>query len=585
MKRLLAAAVLLLVVASAWGETPEVTVRLYWLQAPAELRLVPRAPEARFRLCPACEWKPLAQPLRVKAAGERVQLEPPLSRASSVEVSGPYTAEVPAQAPLFLTQPLLLRARAGRLLLTLRLPLEDYVAAVLAGESSNFPSEESLQAMAVAVRTYAAHFRGRHQAEGFDFCDTTHCQDFRLTAASARLRAAAEATEGELLWYEGEPAATYYHRHCGGTTEAAEHAWPGQRLPYLRQHADGFCLARDRAGWHAEITREELRRALAEAGLNPPRTLESVTVVARTPSGRAARLRLRGPGSTTVSASAFRRAVGQALGWDRIRSDFYDVRAAGDRFLFDGYGSGHGVGLCQVGAAQMGEEGRSYRQILEFYYPGTVLGLTARGFAWQALAGERVELLTTRPRDDQWLVALAERLLAEAEQRTGWDLALRPQLRLYPTVAAFRNATGQPGWVAASTRGRVIRLQPPQVLRAAGTLEATLRHEFLHQLLESRAHPALPLWFREGLVLYLSESHPATRRRGNFPTVDALEKALRQPRHPAELRQAYAAAQAHVEDLVAEYGREKMLGWVEQGLPPELLTRGGRAPQPGNKRK
>lgn len=578
MRHCLAGLALLLLATNARAQAPEVTVRLYWLQAPAEVRLVPRRNEARIRLCPTCKEKPLAEPLRVRAAGERLQFEPLLSPAHSVEVSGTYAVEVPGQPTLSLDRPLLLRARGGRLLLTVSLPLEEYVAAVLAGESSNFTSEESLKAMAVAVRTYAAHFRGRHQAEGFDFCDTTHCQDFRLTAATARLRAAAEATEGELLWYEGEPAATYYHRHCGGTTEAAAQAWQGQRLPYLPQQADSFCLARNRGEWHSEITRDELRRALLAARLNPPRTLDSLAVLARTPSGRVARLRVGGANGITLSAAAFRRAVGQALGWDRIRSDLYSVRSTGDRFRFDGYGSGHGVGLCQVGAAQMGDEGKNYRQILEFYYPGTVLGLTAQGLAWQARAGERVELLTTRPRDDQWLLPLAERLLKEAEERSGWDSPFRPQLRVYPTVAAFRNATGQPGWVAASTRGRVIRLQPPQVLRAAGTLEATLRHEFLHELLESRApaaagaHAALPLWFREGLVLYLSATRPAglgRRRRGNFPTLDALEKALRQPHSPAELRQAYAAAQARVEDLVAKHGREKVLSWVEQGLPPQ----------------
>ena len=73
--------------------------------------------------------------------------------------------------------------------------------------------------MAVAARTYAMHFGSRHAMEGFDFCDTTHCQDLRIAGIDAHLRSIAEATAGEVLWYDGEPAATYYHANCGGTTE------------------------------------------------------------------------------------------------------------------------------------------------------------------------------------------------------------------------------------------------------------------------------------------------------------------------------------------------------------------------------
>ena len=76
--------------------------------------------------------------------------------------------------------------------------------------------------MAVAARTYAVRFQGRHKTQGYDFCDTTHCQDLRIGAISDRLRQAAEATEGELLWFHGSSAAAFYSKDCGGTAEAAE---------------------------------------------------------------------------------------------------------------------------------------------------------------------------------------------------------------------------------------------------------------------------------------------------------------------------------------------------------------------------
>src|SRR5260370_17887053 len=120
------------------------------------------------------------------------------------------------------------------------LPLEEYVAAVLAGESLGFRSAQSLAAMAVAARTYAVRFQGRHHAEGFDFCDTTHCQDIHLSAITDRLRQAAELTEGELLWFQGSPAATFYSKDCGGSTEAPSTVWPDMKAPSLLRPDNPF---------------------------------------------------------------------------------------------------------------------------------------------------------------------------------------------------------------------------------------------------------------------------------------------------------------------------------------------------------
>ena len=81
---------------------------------------------------------------------------------------------------------------------------------------------------------------------------------------------------------------------------------------------------------------------------------------------------LQGRGeSSRISAGAFRFAMGREVGWNTVRSDRYEVRASNGRLVFEGSGSGHGVGLCQRGADQMGLSGRRYREILAFYYPGT----------------------------------------------------------------------------------------------------------------------------------------------------------------------------------------------------------------------
>lgn len=88
--------------------------------------------------------------------------------------------------------------------------------------------------------------------------------------------------------------------------------------------------------------------------------------------------------------------------------------------MFTGRGSGHGVGLCQVGAEVMGEEDRSYHEILAFYYPGTRIGVGARGTRWQQLGGEDAILFTLHPERDRTLLPLATRLMHQAERVQGW---------------------------------------------------------------------------------------------------------------------------------------------------------------------
>jgi stage II sporulation protein D len=444
---------------------------------------------------------------------------------------------------------LVVRGSAGRFRYTLHMKTEDYVAAVIAGEAANFQSDEALKAMAVVIRSYAARNMGRHRPEGFDFCDTTHCQDVRLAAVTDRLRAAAEATESEILWYDGRPANTFHHQHCGGVTEAAADVWPDQRAPYLKSLADSFCIARERFEWRARVTAAALKRAFSA-------TPQELAILERTGSGRVARIRA---GTRVLAPERLR----EALGWDQVRSAWFEVRPDGDGLVFEGHGSGHGVGLCQIGAARRGEQGHDYRDILAFYYPGTALGVGAAGFAWTKLGGELVDVVTTREAEDRALVEVADRLAREAERRAGWPIGFRPRLKLYPSVAAFRDATAEPGWVAASVEGRTIRMQPAAVLRARGRLESTLLHEFLHVALDDRAHSSTPEWFREGLALHLAQPEtPAAAQATPFKT----------PRTERETRAQYAAWRSRVKILDNGHGREQLLRWWREGLPAYLRT-------------
>jgi stage II sporulation protein D len=447
---------------------------------------------------------------------------------------------------------------------TVNLPLEQYVAGVLAGETSTFHSGEALQAMAIAARTYAAHFRGRHAAEGYDLCATTHCQHLDLGSITARLQTAADQTAGIMLWFEGKPALACYSRDCGGVTESGDLVWNDLRAPYLRSHADPYC---PRARWQWSRTAAEISQALTAAQLRTPARLLSIEITQRTASGRAKELTLLGDligdrageqQRVRIAASSFRFAIGRAFGFNTIRSDLWEATLNGARWTFTGTGDGHGAGLCQLGADQMGAQGKTYREILAFYYPGTVLGVTAQGLEWHRMAGETATLMTTRPDRDRTVLALAEEQVRKIAAHTGWPAPPLIEIRIYPDTATFRNATGEPGWVAARASGRRISMQP-------GATLPVIRHELLHVFVTAQSTATLPVWFREGLVEYLDA--PATA--GSATTLDT---DLRQREDPERARQAYAAAARRVSTLVHRYGEAAVLGWLKSGLPSEVTT-------------
>jgi stage II sporulation protein D len=230
----------------------------------------------------------------------------------------------------------------------------------------------------------------------------------------------------------------------------------------------------------------------------------------------------------------------------------------------------------------MGRAGKSYREILAFYYPGASVGLNAQGMQWQRLSGESITLLTARPDTDRPTLTAAERLLRGLAVRTGWPVPPGIELRVYPDVETFRNATGEAGWVAAYTSGTRIHLQPTTVLRSRGALDSTLSHELLHLLMEAHAATALPLWFREGLADYL-EGAKVTAAPPDKPSDKPSEQDMRQTTDPARARRAYAQAHAEVAQLVHTYGETAVLGWVVRGLPPEVMKASTSHAPPNNK--
>lgn len=434
---------------------------------------------------------------------------------------------------------------------TIKVPMEEYVAAVLGGEAAGMRSPESMKAMAVAARTYAARFRGRHSKEGFDFCDTTHCQDFRKTAITDAILSAVSATEGEMLWYQGSTAATYYSQNCGGLTEQSTEG------PYLRAQKDPYC-SQSSQEWRSVLTRDQIAHALLASGRRLPTGFSEIRITQRTPGQRASRINIAG---NVMDGNTFQMSIGRELGWSRLPSTWFSMKSINDRFVFEGRGSGHGIGLCQDGCDRMGQSQKSYQDILSFYYPGTAVGITASGISWKHGAGERVHLSAMQM--DPSVLEKADKALGEAERLSGMRFSGRPALRIYPTVAAFRDATGQPGTVAAVTTGSTIRMQPIATLRSRNVLDSTLLHEMLHVVMESNTTAQHPWWFREGMVLVIANEQPSDPR--------------------------YREAAQRVRALIQRSGRSAVNGWWKSGLPRDagpggIHQRPGQ-PKPQNKAK
>ncbi|MDE3156983.1 MAG: SpoIID/LytB domain-containing protein, partial [Acidobacteriota bacterium] len=289
-----------------------------------------------------------------------------------------------------------LRTRLARGPLTLRVGLargggyrivtmrvEDYVAGVLAGEAAPHSPPAALDALAVAVRTFAVANLGRHASQGFDLCDQTHCQVYRTPTADTRR--AADATAGEVLFYDGAPASVFYSAWCGGYTERPSEVWPGAvDEPYLPSKPDP--AAADLPGWSVTLRDGDLLRALHAAGFRG-RRLRNLAPMARDVSGRVVRLRLDGLQPDVISGQDLRVAVGNTLGWQYLKSTAFSVRRTRDGYEFRGKGSGHGVGLCVLGSVARAQSGQSADAILQTYFPGTqIVTLQALAADWTAAA-------------------------------------------------------------------------------------------------------------------------------------------------------------------------------------------------------
>lgn len=253
------------------------------------------------------------------------------------------------------------------LLLVNRVPLEDYVASVVASEYG-LDDTAGAKAMAVVARTYGL-FATQKFGPSVDHADGTLSQVYEgADAITSRSRRVTESTRGQVLTHGGRPIQAVYFSSSGGHTADNEDVWQAESpQPYLRGRPDPYDQDSPHHRWRATVSRPALLRALTRLRGT---SVEGFTLGQRMPHGRLKTMNVLHSDDTrhTMNANAFRLAVNRRLQDEPLKSTWFDARREGDTYVFEGRGFGHGVGLSQWGAHAMATQGKSYEEILTFYY-------------------------------------------------------------------------------------------------------------------------------------------------------------------------------------------------------------------------
>lgn len=271
--------------------------------------------------------------------------------------------------------------------------MENYLLSVISSEMKSSSSLELLKAHAVISRSWLLARMEERKSGGaaphreFDVCADDHCQRYQglAMAVGESVRRAIDQTWGQVLRYRGALCDTRYSKCCGGRTELYSTCWEDKDFPYLQSVEDRFCdcehseilpqvlndydmRTMDFHDWTVRYSREELSTLVhRRTGVDYGEIL-SLEPVERGPSGRIKYLRINGTKHSVVIGKEL--AIRRALSETHLKSSAFEVTADGDFFVLRGRGWGHGVGLCQIGAAVMASEGYDYRQILSHYYVG-----------------------------------------------------------------------------------------------------------------------------------------------------------------------------------------------------------------------
>jgi SpoIID/LytB domain protein len=271
--------------------------------------------------------------------------------------------------------------------------IEEYLYGVVPSEIGSWASAEAQKAQAVAARTFVKKNLSRHSSEGFNVCDTEHCQVYGgKNVESYQSRNAVDSTKGEVMTYSGSLIYTYYFSCCGGRTANSSDVW-GSYYPYLvsvvdnpdevydTNDSDDFCYNDSNYYWSYNISHTDLETKLKSSSYTRPTNSNSSLAengISTTSVDTSCRIKyfliqyVNPDEQKQVSGTNFRYAMGTSeLKSTLLTSISYDP--ATKTYTFYGKGSGHGVGMCQAGADYMGRNGYDYKQILQHYYKGVTI--------------------------------------------------------------------------------------------------------------------------------------------------------------------------------------------------------------------
>ena len=305
----------------------------------------------------------------------------------------------------------------GQIVVINELPLEDYLISVISSEMKSTCSLEFLKASAVISRSWLLaqlkqkkdetpsflqtdeeliRWWDREDHELFDVCADDHCQRYQgiTVACNPNVRQAVNETSGQVLMADGEICDARFGKCCGGQTNEFQYCWQNIRKSYLVSVTDPFCNTSDREvlsqvlndydqetqnfyRWQVRFTQEGIRQLIERnLGMKFGDILRLEPLEAG-PAGHISRLRIVGSERTYIIGKEL--LIRKTLSTSHLLSSAFTVTLEDlqnnvpQTIILNGKGWGHGVGMCQIGAAVMGHQGYSYKDILNYYYPGTYL--------------------------------------------------------------------------------------------------------------------------------------------------------------------------------------------------------------------